>query len=288
MMPISLLGNPAPPITSLLRGRWEEGSSLRDCSAFPCRSTSTRRCGHGSNRHSRRTKPSSTKLYGWFDGWGATRGDKNTRNNTAGGKPSKVGGSSGGGRAKEDGGSNKKTPNPQGTLKPTRSAGNFGTSIRKDDKGQGKGAAAAARGERKGGDENDKSRTDLGASAQALAVAVGETFTAAVDSAQERLSDALPQNVTLMWGGGASTNVPVPWKGIGIYAGGLLSGLVVAGGLLTLPYADLGSAGLRKSLTLFENVLLDIDQVHAVLYCAVGCRGLDAGEESPDLSMALQ
>ncbi|CAN0144077.1 unnamed protein product, partial [Ectocarpus sp. 12 AP-2014] len=31
-------------------------------------------------------------------------------------------------------------------------------------------------------------------------------------------------------------------------------------GLLTVPYSDLGSPGLRKSLTLFENVLVDIDQ----------------------------
>lgn len=111
----------------------------------------------------------------------------------------------------------------------------------------------------------------MGASAQALATAAGETLAAAgetavaaFDSVQERLSEALPQNVTLIWGGGASTNLNVPWKGIGVYAGGLLSGLFLAGALLTLPFADLGSAGLKKSLTLFENVLLDIDQVRTI------------------------
>lgn len=102
---------------------------------------------------------------------------------------------------------------------------------------------------------------DLGASAQALIAAAGETFANAVGGFQERMSQTFPQNVTLIWGGGSSTNITVPWKGIGLYLGGLVSGLVVAGALLTIPYAELGSPGLRKSLTLFENVLLDIDQV---------------------------
>lgn len=250
--PFCLLGNLAPPTTSLLRGRAQEGFSLRDRSSFSFR-----------NRRSR-GKSSSTNLQGWFDGWGGAIGgdNNNAKNSTAGGKSKK----GSGGAQKAGGGETKKKPHPVGKPKPARAfggtggAGNFGTSIKKDETGKEKSVATTGG---SGGDEINKPRTDLGASAQALAVAAGETFTGAVNSVQERLSQALPQNVTLVWGGGASTNVTVPWKGIGIYAGGLLSGLAVAGALLTLPYTDLGSAGLRKSLTLFENVLLDIDQVRS-------------------------
>lgn len=91
--------------------------------------------------------------------------------------------------------------------------------------------------------------------------AVGESFSAGAAAFQERFSEISPQNVTLVFGDGKVANVLVPWKGVGIYAGGLLSGLALTVGLLTVPYSDLGSPGLRKSLTLFENVLVDIDQV---------------------------
>lgn len=77
---------------------------------------------------------------------------------------------------------------------------------------------------------------------------------------QAQLSQALPQNITLVWGGGSMTNVTVPWRAVGTYAGGLASGVALAAALIVLPYQELGSPGLRRSLTLFENVLVDIDQ----------------------------
>lgn len=102
-------------------------------------------------------------------------------------------------------------------------------------------------------------------SAQTLAATAVESFTSMATGLQEgieeRFSDNLPQNVTLMWWGGKETNVTIPWRGIGVYAGGIVSGVGLAFALLTLPYGEIGSSGLRKSLTLFENVLLDIDQV---------------------------
>lgn len=94
-----------------------------------------------------------------------------------------------------------------------------------------------------------------------MLAAVGDSFSAGAAAFQERFSEIKPQNVTLLFGGGKVANVTVPWKSVGIYGGGLLSGLALAAGLLTVPYTELGSPGLRKSLTLFENVLVDIDQV---------------------------
>lgn len=98
-----------------------------------------------------------------------------------------------------------------------------------------------------------------------MLAAVEDSLSAGVVAFQERFSEIKPQNVSFILGGGKVANVTVPWKGVAIYGGGLLSGLVLAAGLLTVPYTELGSPGLRKSLTLFENVLVDIDQV-----CTVG------------------
>lgn len=94
-----------------------------------------------------------------------------------------------------------------------------------------------------------------------MLAAVGDSLSAGAATFQERFSELKPQNVTLLFGGGKVANVTVPWKSVGIYSGGLLSGLALAAGLLTVPYTELGSPGLRRSLTLFENVLVDIDQV---------------------------
>lgn len=114
----------------------------------------------------------------------------------------------------------------------------------------------------------DKVQGDGGGPMQTLA-AVGESFSAGAAAFQDRFSEISSQNVSFLLPMGKVAELTVPWKGVGIYAGGLLSGLALAVGLLTVPYTELGSPGLRKSLTLFENVLVDIDQVRICL-CVKG------------------
>ncbi|CAM9606604.1 unnamed protein product, partial [Choristocarpus tenellus] len=62
-------------------------------------------------------------------------------------------------------------------------------------------------------------------------------------------------NFQAPWGG----NVTLPLRETSIYVGGVLSGLALAVGVVFVPYTDVGT-GMQKSLTLFENVLMDIDE----------------------------
>lgn len=124
-------------------------------------------------------------------------------------------------------------------------------------------ARGGDKGARKSSSSSSSSSTgskDKRGAMQALGPA-GEGFVAGVSAFQERLLSQNNDTTAFIFGDGVMANFSVPWKGLGIYAGGVVSGLAITVGLLTVPYADLGSPGLRKSLTLFENVLVDIDQV---------------------------
>lgn len=207
------------------------------------------RCGKVS---SRKNLP-LTILEGWFDGWGPGNGPR-TGNK---GKSEGLGG--------RDGGSSK--PSSKGNVPPPSSSSSRLTGGGGSTSG-GKQFPSPSGGKERGviGDKRigKGERGDEGAAPllQTLGEAVRESLKDAPVAIQERLSLASSsQNMTLVLGGGALANVTVPWRGIGVYVGGVLSGLAVAVGLLTVPYADIGSVELRKSLTLFENVLVDIDQV---------------------------
>lgn len=130
----------------------------------------------------------------------------------------------------------------------------------RDKKKPGSGVGSSSSGG-KGGTGNEGKGGGQEGGVMQMVAAVGDSLSAGAAAFQERFSELKPQNVTLLFGGGKVANVTVPWKSVGIYGGGLLSGLALAAGLLTVPYTELGSPGLRKSLTLFENVLVDIDQV---------------------------
>lgn len=190
-----------------------------------------------------------TVLGGWFDGWGRGNGPRRDKK----GKSEGLGG--------RDRGASKPTskenvPSPSSS----RLSGGGGSTIRGKQSASpssGKKGVIGDKGVGKGG------RGDEGAPPlfQTFGEAVRESLKDAPTAIQERWPlISSPENMTLVLGGGALANVTVPWRGIGIYVGGILSGLAVAVGLLTVPYADIGSVGLRKSLTLFENVLVDIDQ----------------------------
>lgn len=221
-------------------------------------------------------------LQGWFDGWGprnGSRGDKGRAGGGTGGGSGREPSSAGGGKSKADSGASSgprggddKAGRSNGAPRSAAAAGPSSSSASGGSPnifsrlgGGGSGGGGDPRGgsscsdDKKEGDQGRR-EGEGGGVMQALN-AVGESFSAGVDAFQERFSQTSPQNFTLVLGGGAITNVTVPWKGVGIYAGGVLSGLAIAVGLLMVPYADLGSPGLRKSLTLFENVLVDIDQV---------------------------
>lgn len=240
-----------------------------------------------------------TVLQGWFDGWGAGDGantpDKGGKGagSVGAGKSSKGRGSSGGGdkaRRNTPGGSGGSTragergkPSSQGGGssnifsglgrlgdggKGTRSGsgGGAGQKAKGDSSSSSVGKSAQAKPPRGSGKSEVKGRETAeegrgGSGAIQTLAAVGESFTAGAAAFQDRFSEIGSQNVSFILPAGKVANLTVPWKGVGIYAGGLLSGLAVAVGLLTVPYTELGSPGLRKSLTLFENVLVDIDQV---------------------------
>ncbi|CAN0233609.1 unnamed protein product [Pylaiella littoralis] len=213
-----------------------------------------------------------TALHGWFDGWGQGDGpsaaDKKGReagSSSAGGSGTGGGGSGAGrknssssrssGRSSSARGASEATPSQGGDIWSLFSrAGKSGSS----DSGSGSGSDGKSEGK---GTADERGQGGRGGGVVQTLAAVGESFSAGAAAFQERFSETNPENVTLILGGGKILNVTsVPWKGVGIYAGGLLSGLAIAVGLLTVPYAELGSPGLRKSLTLFENVLVDIDQ----------------------------
>lgn len=204
------------------------------------------RCGRIS---SRKDLP-LTVLGGWFDGWGSGNGPRKDKK----GKSEGLGGRDEGSKPA----SKEKAPSPSSS----RLSRGGGSTI------GGKQSPPPSSGKEKGviGDKGigKGGRGDEGAVPllQTLREAVRESLKDAPAAIQDRLPlISSPQNITLVLGGGALANVTIPWRGIGVYVGGVLSGLAVAVGLLTVPYADIGSVGLRKSLTLFENVLVDIDQV---------------------------
>lgn len=223
-------------------------------------------------------------LQGWFDGLGtgdsSGAADKGGVGGDESGGGSKSGGA-GGDKAKRKSGSSssssgpstgraKATPPPQGGA---GSSNLFSMLGRLGDGGEASGGdsgkspkaesgTAAKDKDRQAEEATGEDRGQQGFGPVQTLAAVGESFSAGAAAFQERFSEIRPQNVTLVLGGGKVANVFVPWKGVGIYAGGLMSGLALAVGLLTVPYSDLGSPGLRKSLTLFENVLVDIDQVN--------------------------
>ncbi|CBJ29210.1 carboxy-terminal peptidase [Ectocarpus siliculosus] len=245
------------------------------------------RCGGGNNGlgdgNSRQVHIPLTVLQGWFDGLGA--GDSLGDADKGGGGESGGGGKSGGAggdKAKRKSGGSSSSSSPSSSSRGPGKAtpplqggpgssslfsmlGRLGDGGGTSSGGSGKSTKAESGTTAKGkdGQAEDATGEDGGQQGfgpmQTLA-AVGESFSAGAAAFQERFSEISPQNVTLVLGGGKVANVMVPWKGVGIYAGGLLSGLALAVGLLTVPYSDLGSPGLRKSLTLFENVLVDIDQ----------------------------
>ncbi|CAM9233345.1 unnamed protein product, partial [Hapterophycus canaliculatus] len=239
-----------------------------------------------------------TVLQGWFDGWGgadsASTPDKGGKNaggsgSAGAGKSSEGRGSSGGGgaggdkaRRKSPGGIGGRSsgsarrpvagergkPSAQGggssnIFSGLGRLGNGGKGTSSSSGGGGGGKEAGARQKGKGGRSaslgNSARAKSPGGAMQTLA-AVGESFSVGAAAFQDRFSEIGSQNVSFILPAGKVANLTVPWKGVGIYAGGLLSGLALAVGLLTVPYTELGSPGLRKSLTLFENVLVDIDQ----------------------------
>lgn len=198
-------------------------------------------------------------LQGWFDGLGedpsSEKGDSSRGGKGGRGK----GTDKAGDKAKRKGGAaGRESPSPSNLF--SRLAGSSSSSNSRSSKGGSKSAASGKRSERQKRDDTKGTNQDKGVTMQALS-AVGESFAAGAAAFQERFAQTSPQNVTFIWGGGSVTNFTVPWKGLGLYTGGVVSGLALAVGLLTVPYTELGSPGLRKSLTLFENVLVDIDQV---------------------------
>ena len=250
--------------------------------------------GGGSGPH--RTLP-LTALQGWFDGLGGEgRGSKEDKGESSGSGGGSGGGGAGGGKAPKGGGpssSSGKDKRRGGDGGRGSSPGFFsifgggGGSLSDSDSGTGSGRdsssgqkgmrpprlpSAGGRAGKVGRGGNVKGKyppeEETGAERGALQV-LGDSFAAGANAFQERFLQE-SQNVTFVFGGGAMSNVSIPWKGLGVYGGGVLSGLAIAVGLLTVPYADLGSPGLRKSLTLFENVLVDIDQVGGVVVAMGG------------------
>lgn len=216
-----------------------------------------------------------TVLHGWFDGWG--QGDGPGAADSKGRKAR--GGSGGGGGGSGAGGNEAKSGGAAGGDKSKRkSPGSSSSSSSRSGKSSARRGSEATPSQ--GGDlSNLFSRVGkLGAgdsgSGSGSSSGNGKVKDAADERGQGRREGVVQTlsafgesfsetNVTLTLGGGRVFKISsVPWKGVGIYAGGLLSGLGLAVGLLTVPYAELGSPGLRKSLTLFENVLVDIDQVN--------------------------
>lgn len=231
----------------------------------PSRVERSRRPAGGGCRPRNRASPSApTVLRGWFDGLGGGDPSGDKRKVSPGGDDAKrkgrpvAGGQAARGRETRDSGG----AGSSGAKGVSRIGGagdrgvNKATGQRPRGGKEGKGLEGAGDGDAEG--------VNMVASARAFAYAASDVVSSTVEGFQERFSQVFPRNVTLFWGGGESTEVTVPWRGIGLYAGGLVSGVALSFALLTLPYADLGSPGLRKALTLFENVLLDIDQVRRV------------------------
>ncbi len=209
-------------------------SSARRAAATPSRSGG----GSGTSSVFSRLGKLSTGAEGTGRGYGGGGSTTGSSNSSKGGVKKNVGGGAGGGGG--GGGTSNRGP---GKSTPTAETGRRRL-----------GAAGGGEGGGGGG----------GGGPMQMLAAVEDSLTAGVAAFQERFSEIKPQNVSFILGGGKVANVTVPWKGVGIYGGGLLSGLALAAGLLTVPYTELGSPGLRKSLTLFENVLVDIDQVCTV------------------------
>ena len=196
-----------------------------------------------------------TVLQGWFDGWGS--GEKPTAGDKGGSEGRRV---KGGKRDDSSSKDNAAAPSSSSRLK--RGGGRTVGDKKSSSAGRERSVSTGKSGVR-GENKNGKGVGAEGGPKLQSLDAVRESLVDGAAAIQDRLSmTPSPQNVTFILGGGSLTNLTVPWRGIGVYVGGVVSGLAITVGLLTVPYADIGSPGLRKSLTLFENVLVDIDQVN--------------------------
>ncbi|CAM9615996.1 unnamed protein product [Ascophyllum nodosum] len=194
-----------------------------------------------------------TVLQGWFDGWGS--GEKPTAGDKGGSEGRRV---KGGKRDDSSSKDNAAAPSSSSRLK--RGGGRTVGDKKSSSAGRERSVSTGKSGVR-GENKNGKGVGAEGGPKLQSLDAVRESLVDGAAAIQDRLSmTPSPQNVTFILGGGSLTNLTVPWRGIGVYVGGVVSGLAITVGLLTVPYADIGSPGLRKSLTLFENVLVDIDQ----------------------------